>query len=167
MGFAPSPRGFLSTRGVSVDKSDGEGRERLARYCARPCLSLERLSIDSDGQVLYSLKRTAPGTPAVLTLSPTEFLAKLAVLIPPPRSHLVRYHGVFFPNCKQRRQIVPGPAPAESTAPAGADSGDLRAVAPPADGAAATRVTPKPRRPTYLRAIARRGGDCARPWFRC
>lgn len=90
--------GFSLHAGVSVDKSDGEGWERLARYCARPCLSLERLAIDSDGQVLYSLKRTAPGAPAVLTLVPTEFLAKLAALIPPPRSHLVRYHGVFSPH---------------------------------------------------------------------
>ena len=101
-GLCAFAEGFSLHAGVSVDKSDGEGRERLARYCARPCLSLERLSIDSDGQVLYSLKRTAPGAPAVLTLSPTEFLAKLAALIPPPRSHLVRYHGVFSPHCRQR-----------------------------------------------------------------
>lgn len=93
--------GFSLHAGVSVDPSDGEGRERLARYCARPSLSLERLSIDSDGQVLYSLKRRAPGAPAVLTLSLTEFLVKLAALIPPPHSHLVRYHGVFSPHCKK------------------------------------------------------------------
>jgi hypothetical protein len=48
-------QGFSLHAGVSVDQSDGEGRERLARYCARPCLALERLSIDSDGQDLYPL----------------------------------------------------------------------------------------------------------------
>ncbi len=154
-GLCAFAEGFSLHAGVSVDKFDGEGRERLARYCARPCLSLERLSIDSDGQVLYSLKRTAPGAPAVLTLSPTEFLAKLAALIPPPRSHLVRYHGVFSPHCKQRRQIVPGPAPAESAEsapPAGAGSVDSAAVANPidvpADSAAAPEVK-KSRRSIY------------------
>jgi hypothetical protein len=151
-GLCAFAQGFSLHAGVSVDQSDGEGRERLARYCARPCLSLERLSIDSDGQVLYSLKRTAPGAPAVLTLSPTEFLAKLAALIPPPRSHLVRYHGVFSPHCKQRRQIVPGPAKAESTPPTGAGSGDVAAVANPiyvpASAAAASEVK-KPRRSIY------------------
>ncbi len=154
-GLCAFAEGFSLHAGVSVDKSDGEGRERLARYCARPCLSLERLSIDSDGQVLYSLKRTAPGAPAVLMLSPTEFLAKLAALIPPPRSNLVRYHGVFSPHCKQRRQIVPGPAPAESaeaTPPAGAGSGDVAAGANPIDVPARAAAAPevkKPRRSIY------------------
>ncbi len=39
--------------------------------------------------------------------TPTEFLRKLSMLIPPPRRHLVRFHGVFAPNSGWRKQIVP------------------------------------------------------------
>jgi hypothetical protein len=60
--------GFSLHAGGSVERLDGDGRERLARYCARPCITMERLSIDSDGQILYSLKRMAPGATSVLKL---------------------------------------------------------------------------------------------------
>ena len=33
-----------------------------------------------------------------------------AALVPRPRAHLTRYHGVFAPNFKHRRSIVPNPA---------------------------------------------------------
>lgn len=45
---------------------------------------MERLSIASDGQTLYFFKRTALGAASVFKLSPTEFIAKLASLVPPP-----------------------------------------------------------------------------------
>ena len=38
-----------------------------------------------------------------------DFLARLAVLIPRPRSHLVRYHGVFAPNARHRALLVAKP----------------------------------------------------------
>jgi hypothetical protein len=31
-------------------------------------------------------------------LQPSELLRRLATLVPPPRAHLVRYHGVFASN---------------------------------------------------------------------
>ena len=39
--------------------------------------------------------------------SPLDFLSKLAALIPRPRHHLVRYHGIFAPNARIRKLIVP------------------------------------------------------------
>jgi hypothetical protein len=36
-----------------------------------------------------------------------DFLSKLAALVPRPRHNLVRYHGVFAPNAKLRKLIVP------------------------------------------------------------
>lgn len=36
-------------------------------------------------------------------------MERLAALVPPPRANLVRYHGLFSPNCKVRREIVPKP----------------------------------------------------------
>jgi len=41
-----------------------------------------------------------------------SFLEKLAALIPPPRAHLVTYHGVLAPAAAMRSRIVPGPSAA-------------------------------------------------------
>src|SRR5262245_58099966 len=34
-------------------------------------------------------------------------MARLAALVPPPRAHLTRYHGVFAPNSKLRAAVTP------------------------------------------------------------
>ena len=53
-----------------------------------------------------------------LLLSPLGLIEKLAVLVPPRRLNLVRYHGILAPNARYRSQVVPdSPAPAVSTAP--------------------------------------------------
>jgi hypothetical protein len=31
----------------------------------------------------------------------------LAALVPPPRAHVTRFHGVFVPNAKLRAQLTP------------------------------------------------------------
>jgi len=41
---------------------------------------------------------------------PLEFMERLAALVPRPRLHLIRFHGVLAPNAKLRRQIVPSSA---------------------------------------------------------
>ena len=45
-------------------------------------------------------KSTRPGANGVVELSPFEFL------VPPPRKHRHRYHGVFAPNHKLRRAVT-------------------------------------------------------------
>jgi hypothetical protein len=37
---------------------------------------------------------------------PVEFIAKLAALVPPPRAHLTRFHGIFAPNANLRGQLT-------------------------------------------------------------
>lgn len=44
-----------------------------------------------------------------------EFLRKLAPLVPPPRVNLLRFHGVFAPNAKLRRLVVPKPPESRPT----------------------------------------------------
>ena len=39
-----------------------------------------------------------------------EFMERLAALVPRPRLHLIRFHGVLAPNAAMRAAIVPGPA---------------------------------------------------------
>ncbi|MGK0473086.1 MAG: hypothetical protein ACJAR0_003578 [Candidatus Azotimanducaceae bacterium] len=41
--------------------------------------------------------------------SPPDFVAKLAALVPRPRHHLLRYHGILVANARLRRYVVPAP----------------------------------------------------------
>ena len=45
-----------------------------------------------------------------------RLLEKLAALVPPPRLHLLRYHGVLAPRARDRGRIVPAKPVEESTA---------------------------------------------------
>ena len=49
-----------------------------------------------------------------LLLSPMELLEKLVALVPPPRFHLLRYHGVLA--LRDRGRIVPAKPVEEATA---------------------------------------------------
>ena len=53
-----------------------------------------------------SRKSTRPGANGVVELSPFEFLDRLADLVPPPRKHRHRSHGVFAPNHKLRQAVT-------------------------------------------------------------
>lgn len=44
----------------------------------------------------------------MLRLSPLEFLDRLAALVPPPRVHRHRYHGVLAPNSPLRARVTAG-----------------------------------------------------------
>jgi hypothetical protein len=55
--------------------------------------------------------RARPGANGLVELSPFEFLDRLADLVPPPRKHRHRYHGVFAPNHRLRKAVtLPPPA---------------------------------------------------------
>ena len=81
--------------------------ERLCRYVTRPAICMERLAVRADGQIQYELKNPFSNGTTHILFSPLDFLSKLAALIPRPRHNLVRYHGVFAPNAKIRKLIVP------------------------------------------------------------
>ncbi len=40
-------------------------------------------------------------------MHPQEFMQRLAALIPCPRLHLIRFHGVLAPHAKLRAALVP------------------------------------------------------------
>ena len=40
-------------------------------------------------------------------LDPLTFLSRLAALIPPPRAHLLTYHGILAPGASHRDRVVP------------------------------------------------------------
>lgn len=101
--------GYSLNAATHLHAHDREALERLCRYGARPPFALERLAQRPDGQVTYRLRHPRAGI-AQLVLAPTEFLRKLATLIPPPRHHLTRFHGCLAPNAKWRREVVPAPS---------------------------------------------------------
>ena len=124
--FTAARDGFSINGAVACEANARSQLERVCRYMARPPIAEQRLSIDGDGLVVYELKRPfTDGTTHVL-FEPTDFIARLAALVPRPRAHLVRYHGLFAPNARHRHLIVP-----RHSNPIGAENTDTR-VAPTA-----------------------------------
>ncbi len=98
--------GFNVNAAVRIAADDDEGRERLARYCCKPVLSLQRLTLLDDGRIAYRTKYPRRGaTHRIMT--PLELLGRLAALVPPPRYPLLRYAGVLAPHSSWRQDIVP------------------------------------------------------------
>ena len=91
--------GFSIDASVHIPARDrAGGLERLLRYCARPPFALERLEATGDGasggeHIIYRLAHPAPGGTTALSLTPLEFLERLALLIHPPRIHR---HGSYL-----------------------------------------------------------------------
>lgn len=81
--------------------------EKLCRYVARPAVAESRLKLKNNGDILLKLKKPYSDGTSHLVFSPMEFLEKLAALVPPPRAHLTRFHGVLAPNSKIRSKVVP------------------------------------------------------------
>jgi hypothetical protein len=113
--FVAECEGFNIHAAVHIPRGDDLGRERLCRYGARPAMALGRLRILRNGVVAYRVKdvSAAGATRAARVkhrvMTPLEFLARLAALIPPPRHPLVRFHGVIAPRSSWRKDVVPKP----------------------------------------------------------
>lgn len=101
--------GFSLNASVKLHENDRQGRERLCLYGARGAITLSRLTALPDGRVSYHMKRPLPDGRTHLVMTGVELLKKLAPLIPPPKLHILRFHGVFAPNAKQRSAVVPKP----------------------------------------------------------
>ena len=69
----------------------------------------ERLKRNGEGQVVLQLKSAWRDGTTHIVLSPLEFMQRLAALVPRPRLHLIRFHGVLAPNAGLRAAIVSGP----------------------------------------------------------
>ena len=139
--------GFNVHAGVRIEAGDDLGRERLARYGARPPLSLERLRRLPGGRVAYRLKyvdRGRRGKNRVMT--GIEFMARLAAIIAPPRYPLVRFAGVLAPRSAWRREVVPEP----------------REQRAPCEAARTQKPGPTERRPEQHPAGDARGGPAPR-----
>ena len=103
-------QGFSLHAGMHCAAEDRKSVEPLARYITRPAISNERLSVNRQGNVVLKLKTAWRNGTTHIVLTPMEFMQRLAALVPRPRLHLIRFHGVLAPNAKLRSQVVPTPA---------------------------------------------------------
>jgi hypothetical protein len=148
---------------VAVPAHDRRRLERLCRYMARPPLAADRLEATPDGRLAYRLKtRWRDGTTHIL-MERHELLERLAPLIPPPRAHQVRYHGVLAPCASGRDRVVPSavkpfPPPIASAGHEG-NPGD----AIPRDGAGNGEPPGANIEPHSLRAAAGEAGGSLGP----
>jgi hypothetical protein len=98
--------------------------ERLCRYIARPAVSTKRLSLTRHGKVRYELKTPYDDGTTHVLFEPLDFMyrmygmpraqgcagaaiARLVALVPQPRVHLTRFHGILAPNSKYRALVTP------------------------------------------------------------
>ena len=108
--------GFSLHAAVRVEANDRKRLEQLCRYITRPALSDERVQLNAAGQVELKLKTPWRDGTTHLVMSPLEFMQRLAALVPRPRLHLIRFHGVLAPNAKLRSLVVPQGPPAQAAA---------------------------------------------------
>jgi len=101
--------GFNVHANVRVGANDRDGLEHLCRYLARPPIANDRLQELPDGRLALRFKQAWRDGTTQIVFTPHELVEKLIPLIPRPRCHLVRYHGILGPAAKDRAKIVPTP----------------------------------------------------------
>ena len=99
--------GFSLHANVAITATDRKGLEHLCRYIARPPVASERLSVDEQGNILYEFKKPWNDGSTHAKFTPEELIGRLIALVPPPRTHLIRFFGVLAPHSKIRKKVVP------------------------------------------------------------
>jgi len=156
---------------VEIPASDRARLERLCRYTARPAIASARLSRLPDGKLHYALKHPWRDGTTGFVFTAGELIEKLAALVPAPRHHLVRYHGILGPAARARRGVVPtaisNPTPSHSSNAALPSRGDPRADPPlgdrragngkpdPSGSSAPSPVLPRPCRTAWADLLRR------------
>ena len=105
--FLAKADGFSLHAGIAAGADERKKVERLCRYITRPPVATGRLSLTTQGQVRYTLKTPYRDGTTHVVFEPLDFIARLAALVPRPRVHLTRYHGVFAPHSRWRAEVTP------------------------------------------------------------
>lgn len=98
--------GFSIDGSVRVHVGQYGRLRRLIRYLARPAVSVERIEYDkTTGTVtVRGTKRIRGIRPVVAQYDALTFLALLALQVPPPGSHMVRYFGHYSVRSRAARK---------------------------------------------------------------
>ena len=138
--------GFSLHTEVHVKAHDRTRLEHLCRYVARGPIVSERLSLSSEGEVIYELRRAWRDGTTHIVFDPLTSIERLAARVPGPRVHLVTYHPL--PLLGKRRAVslrrrsrrpsvdADGPGPWVEARPRG--RGVARSGERPVDRSAAT-----------------------------
>ena len=104
--------GFHVHTAVWVSEDDRAFATRLARYCARNPVALERLTYDRAAKaVTYRSDKSEGPTAGTETVDPLEFLARVLVHIPGKGQVTTRYDGWYANRPRgMRRQAEPAEA---------------------------------------------------------
>jgi len=103
--------GFSLNARVWIAGGERKKLEQLIRYMARGPIATKRLTRSFSNHLLYKMKTPWRDGTTHVSFSPLDFIARLVALIPPPKVNLVRYHGVFAPNFRDRKFVVLKPRP--------------------------------------------------------
>lgn len=106
--------GFSLHAGLWVEAKERKKLERLLRYGSRPPFAQKRLSLLPSGKVRLKLRKPYYTGQTQLVLEPEAFLRRLFAIIPPPRWHLTRFHGIFSGHHRLRGRlaaVLPEPPP--------------------------------------------------------
>jgi hypothetical protein len=106
--------GFHVHTAVWVPEDDRAFATRLARYCARNPVALERLTYDRAAKaVTYGSDKSEGPTAGTETADPLEFLARVLVHIPDKGHVTTRYYG-WYANRPRGMRRQAGPAAADT-----------------------------------------------------
>jgi len=113
--------GFSADGSVRVAVGDYGRLKRLVRYLARPAVSAERVAYDkARGTVTVRSSKKVQGVrPVVAQYDALTFLALLALQVPPPGVHMVRYFGHYSVRSRAERRSRAG------------EGADIHTVEPP------------------------------------
>ena len=104
----------------------------------------DQLRWDGGSRVSFELKTPWRDGTTHLEMTPVDFLERLAALVPRPRLHLIRFHGILAPNAKLRSFVVPRAPASARRAPGCHDRADRDAAAA-GTGASGKKATAAPR----------------------
>jgi Putative transposase/Transposase zinc-binding domain len=99
--------GFSVHNSVYTPSGDQQAVEALVRYMMRPPVSLARLRLLPGRDEVLHFPKTGgddPGPPQPERIDAMDFVARVLAQIPPPRKHLVRYHGYYSNAARGKRK---------------------------------------------------------------
>jgi hypothetical protein len=105
--------GFNVHANTCARANDRARIEHLVKYLARPPIAQDRLTELPDGRLALRFKQQWRDGTSHVVFTPHELIEKLILLIPRPRSHVLRYHGILGPAAKDRDKVVPRAGPVE------------------------------------------------------
>jgi hypothetical protein len=141
--------GFSVHAAVSVAADDRQGLVHLIRYALRPPVVPDRLSRLADGRYRYRLRRRWYTGATDIVFDPLALMRRLALLMPHPRQHMLRYHGLFAPHATHRAKLAALLPPSDDRQPTAAGSTTEPVASTQADGLGPAAPA-KPSRPARI-----------------